>query len=199
MALACGVEMTPCRLLAEGPRRHFMTRRFDRGPGGERVHMVSLCALAHLDYNLVGTHSYDQYLQAVTALGLGPDALGQAFRRMVFNVMAVNHDDHTKNLAFVRRRGGEWALAPAFDLTHAYRPGSRWTSRHLMGVNGRFEGIGLADLYEVGERHRVPGYRRVVREVRSGVDRWPDLAAEAGVDGATTAAVARDLADARPR
>lgn len=199
MATACGLAMAPCRLLAEGPRRHFMTRRFDRGPDGGRVHMVSLCALAHMDYNLVGTHSYDQYLQAVTALGLGPDALGQAYRRMVFNVLAVNHDDHTKNFAFVRSRGGAWDLAPAFDLTHAYRPGSRWTSRHLMGVNGRFEGITRDDLHEVGERHHVPGYRRIVREVASGVARWPDLAEEAEVDGETVAAVAGDLAEAGSR
>jgi serine/threonine-protein kinase HipA len=198
MAVACGVEMTPCRLLAEGPRRHFMTRRFDRGPGGERVHMVSLCALAHLDYNLIGTHSYDQYLQAVTALGLGPAALGQAFRRMVFNVLAVNHDDHTKNFAFVRPEDGGWQLAPAYDLTHAYRPGSRWTSRHLMAVNGRFEGITLADLHAVGDRHDVPGYRRIVREVASGVARWPDFAAQAELDDGTVATIAKDLAEARP-
>ncbi len=198
MALACGVEMMPCRLLAEGPRRHFMTRRFDRGPGGERVHSISLCALAHLDYNLVGTHSYDQYLQAATALGLGPAALGQAYRRMVFNVLAVNHDDHTKNFAFTRHRDGGWALAPAFDLTHAYRPGSRWTSRHLLSVNGRFEAITLDDLYTVGERQEVPGYRRIVREVVAGVDAWPDFAAEADLDGESVAAVAKDLADFRP-
>ena len=102
MARAAGIDMTECRLLAEGPRRHFMTRRFDRGPGGRRHHMISLCALAQLDYNMIATHSYDQYLQTVVALGLGPEALGQAFRRMVFNVMAANCDDHTKNFAFVR-------------------------------------------------------------------------------------------------
>ncbi|MGH9110034.1 MAG: type II toxin-antitoxin system HipA family toxin, partial [Acidimicrobiales bacterium] len=116
MARAAGIDMAPCQLLAEGPRRHFMTRRFDRGSGGERHHVISLCALAHLDYNLVRTHSYDQYLQAVTALGLEPGALQQAYRRMVFNVMAVNRDDHTKNVAFLRRRAGGWELAPAFDV-----------------------------------------------------------------------------------
>ena len=126
MAGAAGVEMSRCQLLAEGPRRHFMTRRFDRGEFGERHHVLSLCAMAHLDFNMTGVHSYDQYLQTVRALDLGPDALQQAYRRMVFNVMAVNRDDHTKNFAFLRRESGDWELAPAFDVTHAYNPRSRW-------------------------------------------------------------------------
>jgi serine/threonine-protein kinase HipA len=199
MATAAGIAMMPCRLLDEGPRRHFMTKRFDRGPGGERVHMVSLCALAHLDYNMVSAHSYDQFFQTVTTLGLDDDALAQAFRRMVFNVAAVNNDDHTKNIVFLRHENGPWELAPAFDVTHAYRPDSAWTSQHLMAVNGKFSGIGLADLHAVGERHRVPGYRRVVREVLRAVDAWPQYAEEAGVDGATTEAIAKDMGAQRPR
>ncbi len=148
--------MMPCQLLAEGPRRHFMTRRFDRGPEGERHHMISLCALAQLDYNLIATHSYDQYLQTVVALDLGSEQLGQAFRRMVFNVMAVNCDDHTKNLAFLRPSDGSFRLSPAYDVTHAYRADSEWTSRHLMAVNGKFEDITLDDLYAVGAGGRSP-------------------------------------------
>ena len=127
MAGAAGIDMTPCRLLAEGPRRHFMTRRFDRTPGEERLHVMSLCALAHLDYNLIGTHSYDQYLQTVAALHLPSSDRQQAYRRMVFNVMAANHDDHTKNHAFLRAGDGDWRLAPAYDITHAHNPESRWT------------------------------------------------------------------------
>lgn len=197
MATAAGVEMAPFLLLAEGPRRHFMTKRFDRGPAldgvSERIHLISLCALAHLDYNLIATHSYDQYLGAVDALGLGPDAMAQAYRRMAFNVAAVNHDDHTKNFAFLRRESGPWALAPAYDVTHAHRPGSPWTSRHLMAVNGKFEGIALRDLYEVGERHRVAGYKRIVREVRGAVADWRRFAEAAELDGDTTAAIETDL------
>ena len=198
MAAAAGVEMAECRLLAEGPRRHFMTRRFDRGAGGAKHHVLTLCGMAHLDFNMVGAHSYDQYLQTVRALGLGGDAMQQAFRRMVFNVMAVNNDDHTKNVAFLRREGGGWELAPAYDVTHAYRPGSVWTERHLMSVNGRYEGITLGDLYAVGERHDVPGYRRVVREVRAAVDDWPAFAAEAAVPAASTATIAADITAVRP-
>ena len=199
MAGTAGIEMTPCLLLAEGPRRHFMTRRFDRGPGGERIHIISLCALAHLDYNLVATHSYDQYLQVVSALGLGSDELRQAYRRMVFNVMAVNRDDHTKNFAFLRPRSGDWRLTPAFDVTHAYRPDSQWTSRHLMAVNGKFEGITLEDLHAVGDRNDVPGYRRVVREVRDAVTAWPAFAAQAELDDELTESIAADIERFRPR
>ncbi len=137
MATAAGIGMSPCRLLDEGPRRHFMTKRFDRGPRGERVHIVSLCALAHLDYNMIATHSYDQFLLAVAEPGLENGALTQAFRRMVFNVMAVNNDDHTKNFAFLLHEGGRWALAPAYDVTHAYRPDSAWTAQHHHGREGR--------------------------------------------------------------
>lgn len=199
MAAAAGIDMAPCRLLEEGPRRHFMTKRFDRGAGGERVHMVSLCALSHLDYNMVAAHSYDQFLQTVTVLGLDDDTLAQAFRRMVFNVAAVNNDDHTKNVAFLRHEGGPWELAPAFDVTHAYRPDSAWTAQHLMAVNGKFAGIGVSDLHAVGDRHQVPGYRRVVREVLATVDGWPHYAEDAGVDAETTEAIAQDMAAQRPR
>jgi serine/threonine-protein kinase HipA len=198
MAAAAGIDMAPCQLLAEGPRRHFMTRRFDRGPAGERHHVLSLCAMAHLDFNMTGAHSYDQYLQTVTALGLGPDALQQAYRRMVFNVMAVNRDDHTKNFAFLREQGGGWQLAPAFDVTHAYHPLSRWTSRHLMAVNGRFEGITLADLFAVGERHEVPAYKRCVREVRTAVEGWREFATRAEVFDGAADGIAADIATFRP-
>lgn len=199
MAAAAGITMEECRLLAEGPRRHFMTRRFDRGPDGARHHVISLCALAHLDFNMVRTHSYDQYLQAVRRLGLDDEATAQAYRRMVFNVVAVNRDDHTKNLAFLRRDGGGWELAPAYDVTHAYSPTSRWTSRHLMAVNGRFEDITLDDLRTVGDRNDVPGHRRIVREVCDVVAEWPGFAAQAEVDDESVDAVAADIDRFRPR
>lgn len=199
MARAAGIEMMPCQLLAEGPRRHFMTQRFDRDPMGERLHSISLCALAHLDYTMTGTHSYDQYFQAILALGMGPEALAQAYRRMVFNVMAANHDDHTKNFSFLRPRDGGWRLAPAFDVTHAYRPDSPWTSRHLMSVNARFEGITVEDLHAVGERNHVPGYRRLVWEVGAAVEGWEAFAAEAGLDDGTTAQVQEDIGRLGPR
>jgi serine/threonine-protein kinase HipA len=193
MAKAAGLEMMPCQLLAEGPRRHFMTKRFDRGTAGERFHVLSLCALAQLDYNLVATHSYDQYLQSVRALDLEIDELAEAYRRMVFNVMGVNHDDHTKNFAFMRSEDTGWRLTPAYDLTHAYNPASQWTSRHLMAVNGKFEDIELEDLFVVGERNGVPGYRRIVREVREAVAEWATFAARSDLDEETTKNVGADI------
>jgi serine/threonine-protein kinase HipA len=198
MAEAAGIVMEPCQLLAEGPRRHFMTRRFDRGPDGDRRHAISLCALAHLDFNMTGAHSYDQYLQTVKALDLDREAVQQAYRRMVFNVMAVNRDDHTKNLSFIRRQEGEWELAPAFDVTHAYSAGSPWTSRHLMAVNAKFDDISNDDLYAVGERNDVPGYKRVVREVRSAVDAWRTFGAVAEVSEDVLESIEADMTRFRP-
>jgi serine/threonine-protein kinase HipA len=170
-----------------------MTQRFDRTAKGGRLHMISLCALAHLDYNLIATHSYDQYLQAAQALGLGPDEIAQAFRRMVFNVMAVNHDDHTKNFAFLQAPDGAWRLAPAFDITHSYHPESKWTSRHLMAVNGKFEHIATKDFYTVGERNDVPGYRQIVRDVRHAVEDWPSFAGLAEIRAEVADQVATDI------
>jgi serine/threonine-protein kinase HipA len=199
MARAAGVTMTRCELLAEGPRRHFMTRRFDRDADGARLHVLSLAALAHLDPRQVGAHSYDQYLGVVRQLGLGLESLAQAYRRMVFNVVAVNRDDHAKNFAFLRARDRGWELAPAFDVTHAYQPASQWTSRHNLRVNGRLEDISIDDLYAVGDRHDVPGFKQVVRDVMQCVARWPEFAVEAGVDDATKGAIGQDLERFRPR
>lgn len=198
MATAAGVDMAPSSLLAEGPRRHFITRRFDREPDGAKHHVISLCALDHLDFNMVGAHSYDQYLAAVRRLGLNTDALDQAFRRMVFNVAAANCDDHTKNFAFLRREGRDFELAPAFDVTYSYNPTSPWVHQHLMSVNGKSIGIDVADLWAVGERHDVPGYRRIVREVLAAVDEWPTFAAASEVPEAATADIAATLAQHRP-
>ncbi|MBS0614642.1 MAG: type II toxin-antitoxin system HipA family toxin, partial [Proteobacteria bacterium] len=168
MARAAGIQMMESRLLEEHDRAHFMTRRFDRLEGG-KLHVQSLCAIAHLDYKQRGTHDYSQYLQVIEQLGLGADALEQGFRRMVFNVLAANCDDHTKNLSFIRRREGPWRLAPAYDVTHAHNPKGRWTYQHLMSVNGRFRDIGRADLEAVGDRFLVPRYRQVIREVVAAV------------------------------
>lgn len=198
MARAAGVEMSPCVLLAEGPRRHFLTRRFDRTSDGSRLHLISLGALAHLDHRQVGVNSYDQYFQSVKALGLDLDALQQAYRRMVFNVAAVNRDDHVKNFAFLRGPDTGWSLAPAFDVTYTYRASSPWTSRHNLRVNAKTEGITLEDLRIVGDRHDVPGHRRVVREVMAAIDDWANYAEEAELDRDVVDAITGDLQRFRP-
>ncbi|XPP25948.1 MAG: type II toxin-antitoxin system HipA family toxin [Leucobacter sp.] len=194
MARAAGIEMTECRLLHEGGRAHFMTRRFDRpGSDGERVHMQTLCALQALDYNAVDTHDYASLF--LTAEQLGVQAEDQLFRRMCFNVLAANNDDHTKNHAFIRAEGGDWELAPAYDLTYAYAKGHRWLDRHLMSVNGRFAGITRRDLLSVADQFMVPGAKRVLAEVAEAVAGWPEAAREAGVGAERTRLVAARLAE----
>ena len=151
MATAAGIIMSPCRLLEEHGRAHFMTRRFDRD-GNTKHHTQTLCALAHLDYKQKATHDYSQIFLAINQLQLGYAASEEVFRRMVFNVMAANCDDHTKNFSFMLRQGGNWELAPAYDVTHAHNPTGEWTSQHLMAVNGKFAGITCADLLEIANR-----------------------------------------------
>ncbi|WP_374407143.1 type II toxin-antitoxin system HipA family toxin [Hydrogenophaga sp.] len=181
MARAAGIDMSPCRLLQENGRAHFMTRRFDRD-GDQRHHMQTLCALAHLDYKQIGTHSYNQLFQTAQALKLGRDALAQILRRMVFNVLAVNNDDHTKNFSFLLREGGGWELAPAYDITHAYRPDSEWVREHQMSVNGRFDGITRADVRVVAERFGLLAeLPKAIDAVTGAVRRWDTFAREAGV------------------
>ncbi|MDB6127122.1 MAG: HipA domain protein, partial [Verrucomicrobia bacterium] len=192
MALAANITMSPCRLLEENGRAHFMTRRFDR-EGNTKLHLQSLCAISHLDYRQRGTHAYEQYFLTIRELGLGDPATAEAFRRMVFNVMARNCDDHTKNFAFRLRHGGEWELAPAYDVTHAHNPVGVWTSQHLMSVNGKFDQVARADLLEVADRFSVPRAAALIGEVRAALDNWPAFAREADLAPQTANKVARDF------
>lgn len=181
MARAAGIEMTACRLLHEGGRAHFMTRRFDRLDDGTKIHTQTLCALAHLDFRLVGAHDYAQLFEIVDRLALGQDAAAEVFRRMVFNVAAANCDDHTKNFSFLLPEGGPWQLAPAYDVTHAHHPQSHWTAQHLMAVNGRTRAIDRSDLATVGDRFEVPDATAVIGTVLDAVGSWSECADQAGV------------------
>ncbi|MBI3429647.1 MAG: type II toxin-antitoxin system HipA family toxin [Actinobacteria bacterium] len=199
MARAAGIEMSESRLYPEGPRAHFLTRRFDREVSGERIHLQSLCAIDHLDFRYRDTHSYKQYFDLIRKLGMGEADLIQAFRRMVFNVVAVNHDDHTKNLAFLLRREGAWALSPAYDLTHAFNPTDEWTQRHQMSINAKFDQITLADIYAVGSAQAIPAYKSVTLEVIEAAADWASYAKQAGVNDKTLKNIEKDIADHRPR
>lgn len=194
MAAAAGITMTECRLLEEGGRAHFMTRRFDRTRDGDKIHVQSLCALARLDFRQIGAHDYAQLFLQIEQLGLGTDACAEAFRRMVFNVAAANCDDHSKNFSFLLPEGGPWQLAPAYDITHAHAPGSEWTRQHLMAVNGNTVGIDRDDVASVADRFGVPGARRIVEQVLAAVDEWPRQADEAGVPEAVARGVAANIA-----
>jgi len=178
MATAAGIAMSPCHLLEEGGRAHFMTRRFDRD-GNRKHHMQTLCAMAHLDYKQKASHDYNQFFQTIDRLQLGYEATEEAFRRMAFNVMAANCDDHTKNFAFLLREGDGWTLAPAYDVTHAHNPKGEWTNQHLMSVNGKFIGIARADLLAVADRFGIGTAAKVLQQVGEAIKAWSDFASEA--------------------
>ena len=151
MARDCGITMTECRLLEEGGRRHFMTRRFDRDEHGRKRHMQSLAALCHFDFRQAGAHSYEQAFLAIRRLELGHDAADQQFRRMVFNVVGRNQDDHVKNIAFLMDRSGRWELSPAFDVAYSYNPSGEWTAHHQMSLAGKVSDFTVEDLRQVAE------------------------------------------------
>ena len=183
MARDAGVLMSECRLLEEGGRRHFMTRRFDRTEDGAKIHMQSLAALADLDFNAAGAHAYEQAFEVMRRLRLPMDATEQLFRRMLFNVVARNQDDHAKNIAFLMSPQGEWSLAPAFDLTYAYNPDGQWTSAHQMTINGKRDRFTREDFRTCAATVGLKRGRAetLLDEVRAAVQRWPEHAARAGV------------------
>lgn len=201
MARDAGVAMTDCRLLEENGRRHFMTRRFDRTPDGSRLHMLSLAAMAHLDFNAAGAHGYERALLTIRQLGLGMDATEEQFRRMVFNVLARNQDDHVKNIAFLMDKRGRWSLSPAFDMTYAYNPRGEWTGSHQMSMNGKRDGFTQSDLEAVARGASMKRGRAaaIYEQVRAAVAQWPEFAEQAEVDEAKASRVEADLRFELPR
>ncbi len=193
MARAAGVEMSECRLLEEHGRRHFMTRRFDRPGGGGKLHMQTVGALEHISYNEPGTYSYEQLLLLTRRLGLGTPAAEQQYRRMVFNVVARNQDDHVKNAAFLMDRDGRVVARPRVRRDWAWRPGNPWLGSHQMSLNGRRDGFTVADLRAVARVAGLPRGRaeRVLAEVVEVVAGWPELAAQVGVEERMAAQIAR--------
>ncbi len=196
MATQAGIKMSSCRLLEENDRAHFMTRRFDREVVQGRTikhHMQTLCALNHMDFKQRSTHAYAQLFMVVAQLGLGDDAIAQTFRRMSFNVMARNCDDHSKNFGFILRQDGRWELAPAYDVTHAYNPKGEWTFQHLMSVNGKFKDITRTDLLAEADRFGVRRATDLLADVRAAVENWSSYAKEAGLNQAASERVAADF------
>ena len=174
MATACGISMSECRLLPEGDCNHFMTRRFDRTLSGEKIHMQTAAAIAHLDRDV--RHSYEELFGVLRRLGLHYKDSEQLYRRMVFNVIARNHDDHTKNFSFLMDREGRWSLAPAYDLCYSYNPGGRWTSRHQLSLNGKTDGFTRGDLLAVAQAVGLRDADHIIEDVRASVAAWPDVA-----------------------
>jgi serine/threonine-protein kinase HipA len=193
MARAAGIEMMECRLLEEHGRRHFMTRRFDRPDAGGKLHMQTVGALEHVSYNEPGAYSYEQVLLLIRRLGLGIPVVEQQFRRMVFNVVARNQDDHVKNIAFLMDRQGAWSLAPAYDVVWAWKPGNPWLDSHQMSINGKRDGFSVADLRAVADLAGLTRGRAktILAEVHDVVAGWRGVAAEVGVDDQMAERIAR--------
>jgi serine/threonine-protein kinase HipA len=180
MAKEAGIEMTECRMLEENNRRHFMTRRFDRLENGGKMHVQSLAALAHFDFNNATAYSYEQAFDVIKRLELPMHAREQQFRRMAFNVVARNQDDHVKNIAFLMNKEGEWSLAPAFDISYNYNANGVWTARHQMSINNRRDSFTMDDFRACA---KMAGLKRgrgetLLNEVTAAVAAWKTFAAE---------------------
>ena len=195
MARDAGITMSDCRLLEENGRAHFMTRRFDRGPDGEKFHMQSLCAIGHFDFNLAGAYSYEQAFQIARRLDLPQADLTELYRRALFNIITRNQDDHTKNIAFLMDRRGGWRLAPAYDLIYAYNPTGAWTHRHQMTLNGKRDDFLTSDLLTAGEAANLkpPKAKAILRQVRAAAANWRNHAESAGVSAPWIQQIQADL------
>jgi serine/threonine-protein kinase HipA len=201
MAKAAGIEMSECRLLEENGRRHFMTRRFDRLPGGAKLHAQSLCAIAHFDFNNPVAYAYEQAFLVMRQLRLPMAQIEEQFRRMAFNVIARNQDDHVKNIAYLMNKQGQWQLSPAFDITYSYNPDGAWTAQHQMSINGKRDGFTIEDFRACAKSAMMKRGRAetIVGEVRAAVSNWQAYAQRAGVAGEWMEQVQGNLRLALPK
>ncbi len=193
MAIACSIDMMPSRLLEENGRAHFMTKRFDRENGDMKHHVQTFCAIKHFDFNLVTSFSYEQLFQTMRELKLTYQDMEQMYRRMVFNVIARNCDDHTKNFAFRLKKDKKWELAPAYDICHAYRPGSEWVSQHALSINNKRTNIIKEDLFAIGETIKCKKSASIITEINHTVNQWHKFANDVRVTGELTESIAKTL------
>ncbi|MBO4611366.1 MAG: type II toxin-antitoxin system HipA family toxin [Bacteroidales bacterium] len=196
--LDAGIDMTECRLIHENGRAHFMTKRFDR-QNGRKIHMQTLCGLAHFDFRTPGAYSYEQALMVMRRLGLPYPQFTELFRRMVYNVFAVNRDDHTKNISFLMDENGKWRLSPAYDMGLSYNPLGAFTSLHQMSICGKREGITRADLLVFADKENISGAEQIIEQVESAVMNFPRYAAEVGVPTDEINAIMSVIDEKRPR
>ena len=195
MARACGITMSPCRLMKENGRNHFMTLRFDRGPNGEKIHMQSLAGLAHYDFNLAGRYSYEQAFSVLRRLNISFESSLELYRRMVFNVAARNQDDHVKNIAFLMDRKGTWSLAPAYDMTYNYQEVGEWTAVHQMTINGKRDSITADDLLACAKRVGIKNSqaKEIINRIVQIVGNWRNYADETGVSSSKRDKIFKNL------
>ncbi|MDE5758151.1 MAG: HipA domain-containing protein, partial [Allobaculum sp.] len=188
----CGIEMSDCSLIEENGRAHFLTKRFDR-VSGEKVHMQTLCGIAHYDYRMPRSYSYEQAFNVMRALHLPYSQAQEMFRRMVFNVVIRNQDDHTKNISFLMDKTGKWSLSPAYDMGFAYNPKGGWTSQHQMSINGKFDGINRKDLVEFALRNNIKEAAEIIEKIIEQASIWPGIALECGVPKSMVKAIYSEM------
>ena len=176
----CGIKMSDCSLIEENERAHFLTKRFDR-QDGKKIHMQTLCGIAHYDYCNPRSYSYEQAFNVMRALRLPYSQAQEMFRRLVFNVVIRNQDDHTKNISFLMDRQGKWTLSPAYDMGFAYNPKGGWTAQHQMSINGKFDDITRQDLLEFAKRNNIKEATEIIDRIAEVSSRWPLLARECEV------------------
>jgi len=193
MATACGIDMMPSRLYEENGRAHFITKRFDRAGSETKHHVQTFCAMKHFDFNSVNSFSYEQLFQCMRELKLSYADAEQMFRRMVFNVIARNCDDHTKNFSFRLKHAANWELAPAYDVCHAYRPGSEWVSQHALSINGKRKNITKEDLQLIGSSIKCKKANEIINEINDQVNTWQKYAKEVNVTPALRNSIAKTI------
>jgi serine/threonine-protein kinase HipA len=193
MATAAGIDMMESKLLEENGRAHFMTKRFDREGNNIKHHMQTLCGIQHFDYNQMNAFSYEQLFQTMRMLRLTYPAAEQMFRSMVFNVLAKNCDDHTKNFAFILKKGERWALAPAYDLCYAYDATNVWVNQQTLSVNGKSNNFNKQDLVAVAEQMNIKKPLIIIEEIQEVINQWPKFANESGVPKSKTQAIEKTL------
>ncbi len=183
MAKKAGINMEESRLLNENGRSHFMTRRFDRTETGQKIHLQSLCAMEHFDFKKPGAHSYEQALRTIRKLDMPMATIEEQFRRMTFNIIGRNQDDHVKNIAFLMDKSGNWSLSPAFDMTYSYNPQGDWTSRHQMSLNSKRDDFTIDDFKTCAKNNSMQRGRaeEIVDEVQTAVLQWKQFADKTGV------------------
>ena len=195
MAKQAGINIEESRLLEENGRSHFMTKRFDRRDAGEKIHMQSLCALEHFDFKQAGAHSYEQALRTIRRLDMSMATIEEQFRRMAFNIIARNQDDHVKNIAFLMDKAGNWSLSPAFDMTYSYNPTGDWTSRHQMSLNGKRDDFTIDDFKVCAKNVSMKRGRaeEIVHQVQTAVLQWQQFADKSGVAAAVADGISKTL------
>ena len=180
LAKECGIDMSECSIIEENGRAHFLTKRFDR-KDGRKIHMQTLCGMAHFDYRLHRAYSYEQAFNVMRALRLSYSEAKEMFRRMVFNVVVRNQDDHTKNISFLMGENGKWHLSPAYDMGYAYNPGGGWTATHQMSINGKFDDITRQDLLSFALQNNIKDAAGIIEEICEAASHWPAIAKECEV------------------